>query len=173
MSKKKIKVGFDLDGVVINKPLFVPQFVIDLLVRGKKDHQLSYRYPSTNFEKEIRILSHNPIFRPPIKENIKLIQKLFKSNKYELYVVSSRYSFLENRTKEWFRFYENGKFFRKIYINTKNEQPHIYKEKMIKKLRLDIFIDDDAHLVNYLKENLAGVKIFHVNEGDFRSGFIV
>ena len=44
---------------------------------------------------------------------------------------------------------------------------------MIKKLRLDIFIDDDAHLVNYLKENLAGVKIFHVNEGDFRSGFIV
>ena len=172
MSKKKIKVGFDLDGVVINKPLFIPQFIIDLLVRGKKDHQLSYRYPSTNIEREIRILSHNPLFRPPIKKNIKLIQKLYKSNGYELFVVSSRYSFLENRTKEWFKFYKKGKFFKKIYINTKNEQPHIYKERMINKLGLDIFIDDDARLVKYLKENLDGVNIFHVNERGFKSGFI-
>jgi hypothetical protein len=164
MKKKKIKVGFDLDGVIIGKPFFVPQFLMELLVRSKKDHELLYRYPKTKFERWIRVVSHHPILRPPIRENIRLIEELSKSKKYKLYVVSSRYNFLAGRTKEWFGFYKLGKYFKYIYINTKNEQPHFFKERMINKLQLNTFIDDDRPLLNYLKKKISNTDMVYVTE---------
>jgi hypothetical protein len=164
MSKKKIKVGFDLDGVIIGKPFFIPQFLMERLVRSKKDHELIYRYPKTKFEQWIRVVSHYPVFRPPIRENIELIKELSGSNKYKLYVVSSRYGFLDKRTKEWFKFYKLGRFFKSIYINTKNEQPHIFKERMISKLHLNTFIDDDKPLLNYLKKTIKNIDLLYITE---------
>ncbi len=161
---KKIRIGFDLDGVVIGKPFFVPQSLMEKLVREKVDHRLSYRYPKTAFEISVRIISHNPLFRHPIRKNIKLIKELYKSNKYELFVVSSRYSFLDERTKEWFKFYKMRKFFKHIYINMNNEQPHIYKERMIKKLKLKVFIDDDKPLLNNLKKKVKNVDLVYVSD---------
>ena len=98
-ANNKIRIGFDLDGVIIGKPFFVPQIVMEKLVRAKVDHQLAYRFPENRLERLVRYLSHHPILRPPIRENIKLIKELYRSDKYELFVVSSRYSFLEGRTK--------------------------------------------------------------------------
>ncbi len=162
--RKKIKIGFDLDGVIIGKPFFVPQKLMEKLVREKMDHKLAYRFPDTKAERIIRYISHHPLIRPPIRENIKLIRELSRSDKYELYVVSSRYSFLETRTKEWFRFYKLRKFFKEIYINSDDEQPHIYKEKMIKKLKLNAFIDDDKPLLEYLKRNINNIDLIYVSD---------
>jgi hypothetical protein len=161
--KKKIRIGFDLDGVIIGKPPFVPKFMMEALVR-KKDHGLAYRFPKTKFERWIRWLSHYPVFRPPIKKNIRLIHELFKSRDYELFVVSSRYSFLEGRTGEWFKYYELRALFKEIYINLDNIQPHLYKEKMIKKLKLNVFIDDDRPLLEYLKSQLKNVDLVFVED---------
>ena len=112
----------------------------------------------------IRIASHHPLMRPPIRENIRLIEELYKSNKYELFVVSSRYQFLNKRTREWFRFYKTRKFFKKIFINLHNEQPHLYKEKMITRLKLDVFIDDDKPLLDYLKSKVKNVDLVYVSD---------
>ena len=167
MGKEKIKIGFDLDGVIIGKPPFMPKYLMERLVR-KKDHGLAYRYPESKFERRIRWLSHLPLFRPPINKNIKLIHELYKSKNYELYVVSSRYSFLEGRTKEWFKFYRLRGLFKEIHINLKDEQPHIYKEKMIKKLKLNVFIDDDVLLLKYLKSKLKTTDLLYIdNHKDF------
>ncbi len=163
MNQKTIRIGFDLDGVIIDKPPFMPRYLMEMLVR-KKNRSLTYRFPSTNFEKRVRIISHIPLLRPPLKKNIILIKELYKSNKYELYVVSSRYSFLEKRTKEWFRFYNMGMFFKDIYINLKDKQPHLYKEEMIKKLKLNVFIDDDKPLLNYLKTKLKNIDLVYVSD---------
>jgi hypothetical protein len=162
-SKKKIRIGFDLDGVIIGKPPLVPKFVMEKLVR-KRDHGLSYRYPKTELERWIRWLSHYPAFRPPIRKNIKLIHELYESREYKLFVVSSRYSFLKERTDEWFEFYGLKGLFEQIYINTSDMQPHLYKEKMIKKLKLNVFIDDDRPLLEYLKNQLKGVDLVFVEE---------
>src|SRR4030042_5821855 len=121
MGTEKIKIGFDLDGVIIGKPPFVPKYLMERLVR-KKDHGLAYRFPKSKFERCVRWLSHFPLLRPPIKKNIKLIHELYRSKNYELFVVSSRYSFLEGRTKEWFKYYRLRDLFKEIYINLKNEQ---------------------------------------------------
>jgi uncharacterized HAD superfamily protein len=162
-SRKKIRIGFDLDGVIIGKPPFVPQFIMEALVREHKNKKLAYRYPS-DIEKLIRIASHHPMLRPPIRKNIEIIKELYKSKNYEIFVVSSRYSFLEERTREWFRFYKLRKFFKEIHINLQDQQPHIYKEKMIEKLKLKVFIDDDLPLLKYLRKKLAKVDLVYVED---------
>lgn len=162
--QKRIRIGFDLDGVVIDKPFFVPQILLERLVRKKTDHQLLYRYPQSSIERQIRIASHHPVLRPPITKNINLIKELFRSKKYILFVVSSRYSFLEKRTKEWFRYYKMKKFFKEIYINLDDEQSHLYKEKMVKKLKLNVFIDDDKPLLKYLKSKINNVEFVYVSD---------
>jgi hypothetical protein len=164
MVQKKIKIGFDLDGVIIGKPFFVPQYLMEALVRSKKNDILEYRYPSSKFERLVRYLSHHPILRPPIRENITLIRELSKSKKYQLYAISSRYCFLEERTKQWFRFYKLRKFFKEIYINIENEQPHLYKERMIKKLKLNALIDDDKPLLEYLKKRVKNIDLIYVSD---------
>ncbi len=163
MKQRILRIGFDLDGVIINKPPFIPQFLMEKLVVAEKNKKLVYRFPDTKLEKLLRWLSHHPLLRPPISKNIKLIHELYKSQDYELYVVSSRYSFLEGRTKQWFRHYKLRGLFKKIYINLEDEQPHLFKEKMIGKLNLNVFIDDDYFLLQYLKEKVKNVDFYYMD----------
>lgn len=163
-SRKIIRIGFDLDGVIVGKPPIISQGLMDSLVRNKSKKELSYRYPKTKFERFIRWVSHNPILRPPIWKNVEIIKELSKSSKCKLYVVSSRYSFLKERTIQWFGYYRLDDHFDGIYINTRNRQPHIYKSDLIKKLKLDIFIDDDLPLIKYLRKNLPSKNIIYVEK---------
>ena len=103
MSNKKIKIGVDLDGVIIGKPPLVPKKFLEYLFKGKrKNSRLHYRFPKSKLEQKIRILSHYWFLRPPLKKNLDQIKKLLKNKKYEVFFVSSRYSFLKNKTKQWF-----------------------------------------------------------------------
>jgi uncharacterized HAD superfamily protein len=163
-TKKSLRIGFDLDGVIINKPPFVPKKVIELLVRSHSKKGLTYRYPSSAFERWIRWLSHHPLLRPPIEKNLKLVKKLSENSNYQLFAISSRYSFLELRTKKWFDKHEIKDLFEGVYLNLTNEQPHIFKEYTIDKLKLDIFIDDDDSLVKYLKKRLKKIKLINLSD---------
>lgn len=164
-TKKKIKkIGFDLDGVLINKPPFITKSLLEWLVRSHNTTKLSYRYPKHNLERWTRWLSHHPIFRPPLKNNIRIVKKLSREEKCRLYAISSRYKFLEERTKEWFRYHRLNDVFESIYINLNNEQPHLFKERMIKKLKIEVFIDDDLHLIQYLRRRIIGIKVIHASE---------
>lgn len=166
---KKIKIGFDLDGVIIGKPFFIPNALMEILVRERHKKGLSYRFPESKLEINLRILSHYPFLRPPIKKNIKLIRELYKSRNYEIFVVSSRYSFLKNRTQEWFAHYNLHKFFKEIHINLNDEQPHKYKAKMIQQLKLNVFIDDDKPLLEYLRRTLKnGTELLYVSDHNFQ-----
>ncbi|MBN1169137.1 hypothetical protein JXA63_04575 [Candidatus Woesebacteria bacterium] len=160
MGNKKTKIiAFDLDGVVIGKPPLIPKNLIEFLYRGRINHKLSYRYPNSRLEIKIRKFSHFPYFRFPIKQNITLIKKLAKKN--TLYVISSRYSFLEQETFRWLDHYKVKKYFKKIILNTKDEKPHLFKLDKLKKLKPDIFIEDDPLIVNYLKSKKIRCKTIH------------
>ncbi len=164
VSKNKIiRLGIDLDGVLIDKPPIIPKFAIEALYRARADNGIKYRFPATKFEKYIRWLSHTPILRPPIKANVKYIKTLSKSKKCKLYVVSSRYSFLEGRTYRWLNVNGIAKNFDEVFLNINDKQPHVFKEEVLKKLKLDIYIDDDLPLSNYLKKKLPSIKIVHVD----------
>jgi len=154
---KTIKIAFDLDGVIVDKPPLIPKKLLEFLFRGKKkEDKLHYRFPKLKVEQYIRKLSHFYLFRPPIKENINFIKQIAKDSKYEIYVVSARYSFLKKETDLWLKKRGIKNLFKKIYLNFKDEQPHLFKERILKEIGADIFIDDDELLVEYLSKRIKG-----------------
>ncbi len=157
---KVIKVGLDLDGVIVDKPPLISKNLLEWLVRSHQSKGLAYRFPESKIEQWLRIFTHHPLFRPPIKKNLEFVKKLAKKGKYRLYLVSARYSFLEERTWQWLRFHQIDHLFAAVHLNLKNEQPHLFKEKVIRKLNPDFFIDDDFPLTKYLRKNLEKVSIF-------------
>lgn len=167
-----MKIGFDFDKVFINYPPFVPYFVIDFLYKGRsvfrkktsKNALLHYRIPG-RYEQQIRILSHHPILRNLIDENYKILKEVSKNKKNKTYLVSSRFSFLKNRTENILKKYSLEKYFDGIYFNFENTQPHLFKEKTIKKLGIDIYIDDDIQLAYYLSAKMPKLLIFWIHDG--------
>jgi len=157
---KIIKIAFDLDGVIIDKPPLIPKKLLERLFRGKNKNGLHYRFPHSKLEQKIRKFSHFYLLRPPIRKNIEFIRRLAQDNKYELYIISGRYSFLEKETDIWLEKRKIKNLFKKIFINFGNEQPHVFKEKMLKELKVNIFVDDDNVLVDYLIGKNLGTKFF-------------
>ena len=160
---KSLKIVFDLDGVIADKPPLIPKPWLDWLFRGNFGNQLHYRFPGTKIEQVIRKLSHFYLFRPPIKENIAFINRLAQKPVYELYIVSGRYSFLKPETQRWLEKRKINHLFKKVYLNLTDEQPHLFKERKLKELKADIFVDDDETLCNYLAQKLKATKIFCLN----------
>lgn len=156
------RIGFDFDKVFVNYPPFIPGSLIEYLYK-RRNHNLSYRFPG-KLEQKIRILSHIPFFRPPIKENIESLKKIYEKNDSRIYLVSSRFSFLKDRTELWDRVNNIFRYFEEIYFNFADEQPHIFKNRIIKKARIEKFIDDDLDLLLYLSERNTKVKFYWINK---------
>lgn len=145
-----MKIGFDLDGILIDKPPFMPSSLLEWLYMGIQKNGPSYRFPKLRIETLIRILSHHHLFRPPIRENIDYIFSL-KEKSHKIYLISSRYSFLKVATENILKKYNLHNVFSAVYLNKADEQPHVFKRKILKKLPLDLFVDDDIKLLEYLK----------------------
>ena len=154
----KTKIAFDFDRVFVDYPPLIPGFVIDFLYK-KINHNLSYRIPGF-FEQKIRMMSHTPFLRHPISENVSQLSEIAKENKFDIYLISSRFSFLKNRTEAWVKKYNISHFFKKMYFNFDDEQPHIFKDKILKQLKIEKFVDDDLDLLVYLAENNPQVSFF-------------
>jgi len=158
-----MNIGFDLDKVFLNFPPFIPSRIIDLLYKGKTNHELKYRIPSKT-EQTIRILSHHPLFRSPITQNLNYLKKLSLKKKNKQYLISSRFGFLKNRTDELIKRYNFDKIFNAMYFNYENKQPHKFKNEIIKKLNLNKYIDDDLQLLEYLIDKHPKTKFFWLNK---------
>ena len=165
MRKKKIKIGFDLDGVIIDKPPFVPKRIIEWLFKGS-GQGLNYRFPSCPIEQRVRKLSHFYLLRPPIKKNLTIVKNFSQNPNYELYLISSRYLFLAEETRSWLQKRGIEGLFKKTCFNFDNQQPHLFKEEKLKKLGLDIYLEDDELIADYLKKRLKKTKIFLVQKDE-------
>lgn len=160
-----MNVGFDLDKIFIDYPPFVPDGLIDRLYKKKSNGELSYRIPS-KAEQIVRLISHYSLFRPPIKKNIEIIKKLHRKNTDKYYLISSRFNFLRNKTEALIKKHQLDKFFDRLFFNFKNEQPHFFKKAVIEKLKIDLYVDDDLSLLNYLLLENSKTKFFWLNNNE-------
>lgn len=158
-----MNIGFDLDKIFINFPPFVPTKIIDWLYKGKPNGALKYRMPSRP-EQIIRIFTHYPLFRQPITKNMSYVKNLALANKNRYYLISSRFGFLEKRTSSVIKRYKLDKIFNAMYFNYSNIQPHEFKNEIIKKLDLDMYIDDDLQLLEYLINKNPKTNFFWLNK---------
>ena len=157
-----MKIGFDLDNIFINTPPIIPQRIIERLYRGKMNGELKYRYPS-KFEQKIREISHASFLRPVVKKNILFVKQLSLDKNYNLYLISSRFSFLQKQTTSIIIKHKLENIFNKLYFNFENNQPHIFKFEKIKKLELDKFVDDDLYLLKYIASRNNKTKLYWLN----------
>ena len=161
------RIGLDFDKVLVEYPPVIPYSVITFfyrygLVPIKRDNPgLTYRLPGP-FEQKIRLLTHFSFLRRPIEDNILALKELSGEKNTELYLVSGRFGFLEKKTMELMREYGLKKYFKKIFFNFENHQPHEFKLELIKKLGIGFFIDDDIEILLYLTKKTTGVKYFWI-----------
>lgn len=158
---KTLKVGFDLDGVILYNPIRVFRPLAKKLLKPLKVfilHQKkdSFYLPSSAIEKLIWKFIHLSSFKVNLGyENLK---RLSKNKNIELYLITGRYSFLENDYKKWLIKIEADKVFSNCYLNREDIQPNLFKENMIKKLKLDVYVEDNYDIIEKLN-NHTGAKI--------------
>jgi len=163
-----MNIGFDLDKIFIDYPPFIPDALINRLYKQQSNGLLLYRMPS-KAEIIIRILSHHPFFRPPIIENIQFVEALAEDKKHRYYLISSRFSFLKDRTKQIVKKYNFDKIFSAMFFNFEDQQPHVFKDRIIKKMKIDLYVDDDLPLLEYISENNPNTKFFWLNKWQTKS----
>ena len=158
-----MNLGFDLDKIFVDYPPFIPNRIIDRLYKKKSNGKLLYRIPS-RAEQFLRLISHQPLFRPIIKDNLNFLKKLKQKNKQKYYLISSRFGFLKNQTQGIIEKCEFDKIFDAMYFNFENKQPHLFKNDVIKKLKIDRYIDDDFALIKFLASDNPKTLFFWLNE---------
>ncbi|MBI2028061.1 MAG: hypothetical protein HYT07_00495 [Candidatus Levybacteria bacterium] len=158
-----MNIGFDLDKVFIDYPFFLPDFIIDRFYKKKANGKLSYRIPKKP-EQLLRLLIHHPLLRQPIKTNIDFMKKLASQNTHKHYLISGRFGFLKNKTQKLVQKHELYKLFEGLYFNFGNQQTHLFKNDIIQRLKIDLYVDDDRELLKYLAKKNPKTKFFWLNK---------
>ena len=157
-----MNIGFDLDKIFIKYPPFIPEILIDKAYKRKINGKLKYRVPP-KLEQLLRSFLHNSIFRQPIKDNISFVKELTKQNSNKHYLISGRFGFLKNKTNQIIKKHGFDKIFDGLHFNFSNNQPHLFKNEIIKKLRIDLYVDDDLQLLEHLSKDNPKIKFFWLN----------
>jgi uncharacterized HAD superfamily protein len=166
--KIKKKIGFDLDGVIVAGPPFVPKSFLERCFRGGQDSQsLNCYFPYSAWEQKLRRFFHQSLFRPAIKANLASLKELGASSDYEIYLISARYSFLFSLTNNWLNSHQLTDIFQKVILNQDNQPPHLFKQTAINDLGLAVYFEDDEAIVNFLRQNNPQTQIVLVNSPKF------
>lgn len=161
MKKQILKVGFDLDGVLLYNPTRIARpFIVFIKRLFFNDEVDKFHFPDTKFQQFIwSILHKSSLYIVPAYQDIK---KLIVDKKIEAYIISARYDFLEDDFKKWIKKIDGKSYFKDFYINLNNEQPYVFKKKVIKNLGLDVFVEDNWDIIKKISTLNNGVKIFWI-----------
>lgn len=157
---KPLKVGFDLDGVLLYNPARIVRFPIvafkHVFLKNREKKFLVPKNPLSKFA--WKVMHWSSLFIAPGMADI---EDLVKNGKIEAYIISARYDFLEKDFNRWVEKLNKNNIFHTTHHNTKNEQPHLFKEKMVTTLQLDIFVEDNYNIVTHLAKKTPA-KIFWI-----------
>jgi len=157
---KPLRIGFDLDGVLLYNPLRIGRMPVTYIKRKFfNERKTHFHIPHGKIEEGIWSILHlSSMF---LVDGLSPIDTLIKQNKVEAYVVTARYNFLQPNTRFWFNRLRKKHNFKDLIANTDDQQPHLYKEKILNRLKLDIFVEDNWDIVDYLHPKVS-TKIFWI-----------
>jgi beta-phosphoglucomutase-like phosphatase (HAD superfamily) len=156
--QRPIKVGFDLDGVLLENPIriFRPWIATLKKLLGKTSKEPTFYVPKTKLEEWLWALLHKTSYK--IAPGLDILQELIKSGRVEAYIITARYKSLEKDFNKEIEHLEKLVNFKHIQLNKSNTQPHKYKEEHVKHLELDYFIDDNWDIAEHLDKQLGTTK---------------
>jgi len=160
MPSKKIKIGFDLDGVILDNP---SRIFRSLIARSKKAHlfprkELEFYHPHSPISNFLWLMIHKSSFK--LANGFSELEQLALDEKIEIYVISARFACLKSDTARWLKVINRKHSFKGIYFNDQDEQPHFFKKRMIEKLMLDYFVEDNWDVASYLAREQKKVQIW-------------
>lgn len=152
MAQNKMRIGFDFDGVIMYNPARAIRrplaFVKKLIIPHKKSE---FFFPSKKISQLVNILFHKSSFK--VATGYDTITQMVHADKIDPYIITARWSFLKKDFLRLIHSLNAQHIFQGYFLNEKNEQPHLFKERMIKELNLDVFIEDNLDIVDYLRKN--------------------
>lgn len=158
--KKKIIVGLDFDGVVAYSPLRLLRLPVALVKRHVLGiHTTQFWVPKTPLEKQMWSLAFSTSVFPA--RGTGLLAQLVADGTIEAHLVTARFSFMQDALHDWIDRQGMRRVFSSITVNTKNEQPHRFKERIIKTKRFDYFIEDNLDIVEHVSGRTK-TKIFWI-----------
>jgi len=152
MSKtKRLKVGFDLDGVILYNPARLSRPVFEFLRSNfLKRKKVKFHIPKTSLSKFIWYLFHkSSLFIAPGYRELK---RLIEDGSVEAYIVSGRYNSLQKDFQKWMNRLEAEKYFKQFFYNQRDQQPYEFKRQKIKELQLDIYVEDNWDILEVLQK---------------------
>jgi uncharacterized HAD superfamily protein len=160
-TQKIIKVGFDLDGVILYNPLPLLRPIFKAartIMSGKK--AIGSFVPKTPAEEFMNnFFIRASMFVAPGLQDIK---KLVEDKKIKAYIITARHSKLKQGYEKWVSKINAQGDFEGCYYNSNDLEPFEFKKKMIRDLQLDVFIEDNWDVVQALN-NYQGVKVFWIS----------
>lgn len=152
--QRPITVGIDFDGVLAYNPFRVvraPIVFVKSRVFGISKTQ--FYIPKRPYEQLLwKILHESSVF--PAK-GVSLLRQLVAERVIEAHLVTARYSFLNTRLNRWLDRYDLKRVFKSVTINAKDEQPHLYKERIVGERKFDVFIEDNWDVVRHLSSKTS------------------
>ncbi len=148
--KKVTRIGLDFDGVVAYNPFRVIRAPVTFFKRKiLKRRGTRFFVPVAPWQKFVwRILHESSVFPASGTE---LLKEMAKNPKYEFHLITARYSFLRGDLDRWLLKNNLTGMFASINSNEKDEQPHLFKEKVVNSLKLDYFVEDNLDIVAHLR----------------------
>jgi hypothetical protein len=145
--KNILRIGVDFDGVVAYNPFRIiraPIAFVKQNIFGIK--KLKFFIPENWWQKFIWTIIHESSILPA--NGVKLLIDTSKNNPVELYLITARFDCLKENTLRWIKKYGLDNTFKDILINEKYEQPHVFKDRIIREKKLDYYIEDNWDIVN-------------------------
>lgn len=165
--KKPLRVGFDFDGVILYNPARVLRPFLGYL-RGKKKKNgkttLSFYHPKSKLQRFFWLLAHQTSLFP--SPGLDELRTLVASRSIEAYIITGRSSFLQKDFERRLRSIRAEQFIKEACLSEKDEQPHEYKERMIKELSLDCYVEDNWNIAQYLSQNTEARIFWITNAAD-------
>lgn len=149
----KIKIGLDFDGVVAYNPLRIVRGPITYVKRrifGAR--KTKFYVPKHPIMKALFWIPHQFSFLP--ERGMEYLRELVESGNAEAYIVSGRYGYLDDELIYWLKKHGYHRLFKDIIVNRQDEQPHLFKERQLKTLNLDYFIEDNFDIVEHLSSTV-------------------
>lgn len=158
MTKKKIIVGLDFDGVVAYNPARLARLPISFVKRHVFGiERVNFFVPHTALERSLWVLAHETSMFPSYGATT--LRRLVKDGTIEAHLVTARFAFLERHLERFLTIWGMHDVFKTITLNTNEEQPHLYKERMIKAGKFDHFIEDNWDIVSHISAKQTKTKI--------------
>ncbi len=166
---KTLKIGFDLDGVILYNPLRIFRGMAKKILKPLKasllhQNKSNFYLPKSNFEKFLWNLIHKSSFM--VNHGYDDLVKLSKNKKIKLYLITGRYGSLKKDYLSWLNKLKANKTFYKCYLNENNLQPNQFKENMIKKLSLDVYVEDNYDIIEKLNHHTNAKILWLTNAAD-------